>query len=241
MKRFTKILLALFLTLAAVGIGLGLPLAVSEYGDKKIDASGQPLDNLGVSLGLNGRGSISLEQKFDMFLNGDPYAVETATAKFMNYDNAVSVTFEWLKDLAAQGISVVDLENAEIKEAAPGLLTDSSGERTSFFIWSVCISDGRGDAILIIDDETASLLALRYEVINTDTEPNTDEMPSINLHAPMELYCKKLGCEFVEIDEVEASANYYLYNIVISFDGGKSYIRLPLTGNMRSYSFVLPN
>ena len=66
-------------------------------------------------------------------------------------------------------------------------------------------------------------------------------MPSINLHAPMELYCKKLGCEFVEIDEVEASANYYLYNIVISFDGGKSYIRLPLTGNMRSYSFVLPN
>lgn len=240
MKRFTKILLALFLTLAAVGIGIGLPLAVSGYEDKRLEDSGQTLDNLGVSLGLNVRGSISLEQKFDMLLNGDPYAVETATAKYMNYENATSVTFEWLKDLAEQGISVVDLESAEIKEATPGLLTDNSGERASFFIWSVCISDGRGDAILIIDDETASLLALKYEVVNTDTELSTDEIPSINLHAPMEFYCKKLGCELVAIDEVEASASYYLYSIVISFDGGMSYIRLPLAGNMRNFSFVVP-
>lgn len=241
MKKFAKITLALLLTLAAVGTGIGLPLAVSEYGDRRLEQSESALYDLGVTLELNSRGSISLAEKFDMLINGDPYAVETDAAKYMDSEAAMAKAFEWLGDFAAQGISVVDTENAGIEEAAPGLLTDNYGERTSFFIWSFRISDGKGEAVVILDDETGSLLALRYEAADTDIELSVDAAPGINLHVPMEFYCKKLGCELVEIDEEEASASHYLYNIVISFDGGKSYIRLPLEGSVRSFAFVLPN
>ena len=241
MKRFTKILIAIFLTLAAVGIGLGLPLAVSEYGDKKLDASGQPLDKLGVSLGLNGRGSISLEQKFEAISSGDIYAVASTGAKYMGSDTAVAKAVEWLEDFLTLGIPSVDPKSANRTESAvPAVLTDRSGSGVSFFVWRVSVSDENGSAILVIDDETGSLLAVTYDAADTETEISDGQTQGkINLHVPITYICDKLGCKLIEINVTYAEADYSEYIVAISFDGGKTVISLPLFGNLRSYSINL--
>ena len=241
MKKFTKILLALFLTLAAVGIGIGLPLAVSGYEDKRLEDSGQTLDNLGVSLGLNVRGSISLEQKFEALSFGDIYTVTSTGAKYMGSDTAIAKAVEWLEDFLTLGIPSVDPKSANRTEnAVPALLTDRSGSGVSFFVWRVSVSDENGSAILVIDDETGALLAVTYD----ETEPETEVYDGqtqgrINLHEPITYFCDKLGCELIEINDVYVAEDYSEHNVVISFNGGKTVIGLPLFGNMRSYSFNL--
>lgn len=241
MKRFTKILLALFLTLAAVGIGIGLPLAVSGYEDKRLEDSGQTLDNLGVSLGLNVRGSISLEQKFEAISSGDIYTVASTGAKYMSSDTAASKAVEWLEDFLTLGIPSVDPKSANRTESTvPALLTDRSGNGVSFFVWRVSVSDENGSAILVIDDETGSLLAATYDAADAETEISDGQTQGgINLHEPITYICDKLGCELIEINVAYAEADYSEYIVVISFDGGKTVISLPLFGNLRSYSINL--
>ena len=241
MKKFTRILLALLFTLAAVGIGLGLPLAVSGYEDQRLDASGQTLNNLGVSLGLNVRGSISLEQKFEALSFGDIYTVASTGAKYMGSDAAIAKAVEWLEDFLTLGIPSVDPKSAYGTEnAVPALLTDRSGSGVSFFVWRVSVSDENGSAILVIDDETGSLLAVTYDAADPETDINVMETQGeIELHKPIAYFCDKLGCELIEINDAYDAADYSEYKVVISFDGGKTVISLPLFGNTRSYSFNL--
>ena len=194
-----------------------------------------------MSLGLNGRGSISLEQKFEAISSGDIYAVASTGAKYMGSDTAVAKAVEWLEDFLTLGIPSVDPKSANRTESAvPAVLTDRSGSGVSFFVWRVSVSDENGSAILVIDDETGSLLAVTYDAADTETEISDGQTQGkINLHVPITYICDKLGCKLIEINVTYAEADYSEYIVAISFDGGKTVISLPLFGNLRSYSINL--
>lgn len=240
MKRFIKIMLSLLLTLAAVGIGLGLPVGVSEYEDKKLDGTGETLDSLGMSLGMREREHVSIEDKLRLLAEGEIYTVETAAAEYMDAKAAIKETAELLKVCEKIGVPQVSIDSTiREKDAIPVLFTDKSGSGISFFAWRVLLQDYSGSSTFIIDDETGIPLALFHDEDVEDTDVMTSEMTSeiINPHIALEYFCDRVGCVLMEIEELYVMDNYSNQMAVVSFDGGKTTLELPIIGTIHTYSF----
>lgn len=241
MKKISRVLIAIFTVLAAVGIGLALPIAVSGYEDKKINGSGETLDSLGVRLGMSERRSISLGEKFELLSSGEIYAVKAKAGNYMNKQDAGEKAVEHFKYLEKLGVQSASLQNApEDMDVIPVLITDKAGSGLSFFVWRVFVQDDGSTSIMIVDDETGCLLALKYiedENISVDTNANSQKTEGINLHLLFDFFCDQIGWTLLEIEEMYVAEDYAEYQIIIGEDGGEKTAALPLTGNMRSYMF----
>lgn len=253
MKKIIRVLIALLTVLAAVGIGLALPLATSGYEDKKLNGSGETLDSLGVSLGVREYRSISLGEKFELLSSGEIYAVKAKAGNYMNKQTAGEKAVEHFKYLEKFGVPSAYPQNAsEDMDVIPVLITDKAGSGLSFFVWRVFAENGGSSSVMIVDDETGCLLALKYSEeennsANVDANAqgteglsaNADALDTegLNLHIPLDFFCGQIGWILLEIQEIYVTEDYAEYDIVIGEDGGEKTAILPLVGNMRSYMF----
>lgn len=157
--------LAIAAIIIAVCIGFGIPLASAKIQDNALLNGTESLNKAEATLGLNGRGSISLAQKFVLVgINDGIYSADLSEGKYMLASQAAEKAREYAEMLERFGIRCVHLQSAEYLEEAPQpkLVVDDSGELPSIIVWSVTIYDENGSMTFTIDDETGTLLALTY-------------------------------------------------------------------------------
>lgn len=231
MKKYKKLLITLLLTLAVVGIGIGLPAAVSGYKDKTLDNSGETLDSLGVSLGTPRElESVSLVRKYSMIAAGETYLSMTDSEGFPP-DRIRNLSLDYLDDFLKLGIQAPRSENAEfddINGIIPVLFTNIYDSKESFYAWQVVVSDEYGDLAMWIDEETGVILALHYsEKADQNISESTAGDTDINIHIIMNFFCERFGATLVEVEEnpYDGDVNWY---VTLTFGSEYDYTRLPV-------------
>lgn len=231
MKKYKKLLITLLLTLAVVGIGIGLPAAVSGYKDKTLDNSGETLDSLGISLETPREfESVSLVRKYSMIAAGSAY-FSRAESEGVSEDRIQKLSLDYLDDLYKLGIQAPRSSDDVIdkySDITPVLVTSIYDSKESFYAWQVVASDEYGDLVMWIDDETEVILALNYsEIADQNISESTAGDTEINIHEIMNFFCERFGATLVEAMEnpYDTEASWY---VTLTFGSEYDYTRLPV-------------
>lgn len=244
MKKYKKMLITLLLTLAVVGIGIGLPAAVSGYKDKTLDNSGETLDSLGISLETPRElESVSLVRKYAIICSGESYSAIVDSAQNMTADGVQKQVVEYLDDFKSLGLPTPDSQNAVFDAdngTIPVLFTSIYDSSEYFYAWQAVVSDETGRLVIWIDDETGAILALFYSVINQDSNNESSagayiDNSTINIHEVLNYFCKKFSCKLVEITEDPDGQLLRYYYVTVSFGDEYDYLRLPVQAYPGSY------
>lgn len=244
MKKYKKMLITLLLTLAVVGIGIGLPAAVSGYKDKKLDNSGETLDSLGISLETPRElESVSLVRKYAIICSGESYSAIVDSAQNMTADGVQKQVVEYLDDFKSLGLPTPDSQNAVFDAdngTIPVLFTSIYDSSEYFYAWQAVVSDETGRLVIWIDDETGAILALFYSVINQDSNNESSagayiDNSTINIHEVLNYFCKKFSCKLVEITEDPDGQLLRYYYVTVSFGDEYEYLKLPVQVYPGSY------
>lgn len=244
MKKYKKMLITLLLTLAVVGIGIGLPAAVSGYKDKKLDNSGETLDSLGISLETERQAqSLPIVRKYAIICSGDSYSAIVDSAQDMNADGVQKQVVEYLDDFKSLGLPTPDSQNAVFDAdngTIPVLFTSIYNSSEYFYAWQAVVSDETGRLVIWIDDETGAILALFYSVINQDSNNESSagayiDNSTINIHEVLNYFCKKFSCKLVEITEDPDGQLLRYYYVTVSFGDEYEYLKLPVQVYPGSY------
>lgn len=244
MKKYKKLLITLLLTLAVVGIGIGLPAAVSGYKDKTLDNSGETLDSLGISLETPRElESVSLVRKYAIICSGESYSAIVDSAQNMTADGVQKQVVEYLDDFKSLGLPTPDSQNAVFDAdngTIPVLFTSIYDSSEYFYAWQAVVSDETGRLVIWIDDETGAILALFYSVINQDSNNESSagayiDNSTINIHEVLNYFCKKISCKLVEITEDPDGQLLRYYYVTVSFGDEYEYLKLPVQVYPGSY------
>lgn len=242
MKKYKKILTALLITLAVVGIGIGLPMAVSGYEDKKLDNSGETLDSLGVSLGASREmESLSLIRKYAIFCSGDAYSATVDGTPNGTEDSVKKQTVEYLDEFKTLGLPAPDPQNAVFDAdngTIPCLFTSIYDSNEYFYAWQTVASDDYCSLVLWIDDETGAILAAYYSELDPGSSNGYSDGSyidnTINIHEVLNYFCKRFGCKLVEVT-VDDDGQLRYYYVTVSFGNEYEYLKLPVQAYPGSY------
>lgn len=231
MKKYKKLLITLLLTLAVVGIGIGLPAAVSGYKDKTLDNSGETLDSLGISLEIPRKlESVSLTRKYSMIAAGEAY-YSRAESEGVSEDRIQKLGLDYLDDFYKLGMQAPRSGDGVIdkyKDITPVLVTSIYDSKESFYAWQVGAGDEYGDLVMWLDDETEAILALNYsEKANQNISESTAGDTQINIHQILNFFCERFGATLVEAEENPYDADVSWY-ATLTFGSEYDYTRLPV-------------
>ncbi len=243
MKKYKKLLITLLLTLAVVGIGIGLPAAVSGYKDKTLDNSGETLDSLGISLETPRElESVSLVRKYAIFCSGEAYSATVDGTPNGTEDSVKKQTVEYLDEFKTLGLPAPDSQNAVFDTdngAIPCLFTSIYDSNEYFYAWQTVASDDHCSLVLWIDDETGAILAAYYS--NLDPGSNNESSAgsyidnTINIHQVLNYFCKRFGCKLVEVTYDDTDGQLRYSYVTVSFGDEYEYLKLPVQVYPGSY------
>ena len=147
----------------AVCIGLGIPLVTANIQDSAVLSKTESLVNADAALGLNGRGSTSLEDKYRLMSSELLYESELSSGKYMLADEVQARAEEYDEMLQLYGARSVDTKSDDYFSIMPRplMIGDESGELPSIIVWRVLMHDADGIVEMMIDDETGMLLSLQ--------------------------------------------------------------------------------
>lgn len=212
----------------AICVGLGIPLASARIQDTAVSAATESMEQPEATLGLNGRGSVSLWQKYILVgIDDGMHSAELSEGKYMLADQAAEKAIEYAGMLAKFDIRCVDPESEDLVQSAPQpmLIVDDSRELPSIIVWSVKLTDENGSETFVIDDESAALLALSYyENDYTGWSNASPASPDISkLRAIAEQFAALIGADISSVAEAENIRPYYTEYIFIraEFADGK--------------------
>ena len=151
----------------AVCIGLGIPLVTANIQDSAVLNRKESLSDADAALGLNGRGSTSLADKYRLVASETQYESELRSGKYMLADEVQSKAEEYDTMLRLYGARSVDTQSEDYFCTAPQpvMIGDESAQLPSVVAWKVLMHDADGIIEMMIDDETGMLLSLQYRDI----------------------------------------------------------------------------
>lgn len=213
------------LILLAICVGLGIPLAVANIQDAAIAAKSDSLDD--ATLGLGGRGSITLAQKYWMVCTQQMSSVSLTEGKYMTWDQARSKALDYLKTLEGCGVKCPErLPDGEyyVNYREPVLLvSDSNTAAPSFVAWIVRVTDQAGALEFLIDDETGALLALIYHDCDS-IGWNGDRAEQLDMDKIFKIvgtFAELYGAEIIEINDWSSDdTNVTTLEVSVMFPGG---------------------
>lgn len=151
----------------AVCIGLGIPLVTANIQDSAVLNRKESLSDADAALGLNGRGSTSLADKYRLVASETQYESELSSGKYMLADEVQSKAEEYDAMLRLYGARSVDAQSEDyfFTSSQPVMIVDESAQLPSVVVWKVLMHDADGIVKMMIDDETGLLLSLQYRDI----------------------------------------------------------------------------
>lgn len=161
MKKNVTVICSVIL---AVCIGLGIPLVTANVQDSTVLNKTESLTDAVASLGLNGRGSVSVAEKYELISSAYLYESELSSGKYMLEEQVREKATEYAQLLLTLGARCVDVNSDHFYFASvlPMLIGDQSGERPSITAWRVLMFDDNCEMRFLIDDETGLLLGCEY-------------------------------------------------------------------------------
>lgn len=150
----------------AVCIGLGIPLVTANIQDSAVLSRKESLADADAALGLNGRGSTSLADKYRLVSSETQYESELSSGKYMLADEVLAKAEEYNAMIRLYGARSVDTQSEDyFRTPQPVMIADESAQLPSIVAWKVLMHDGSGIVEMMIDDETGLLLSLQYRDI----------------------------------------------------------------------------
>lgn len=130
----------------AVCIGLGIPLVTANIQDSAVLNRKESLSDADAALGLNGRGSTSLADKYRLVASETQYESELSSGKYMLADEVQSKAEEYDSMLRLYGARSVDTQSEDYFSTAPQpvMIGDESAQLPSVVAWRVLMHDADG-------------------------------------------------------------------------------------------------
>lgn len=238
----------------AVCIGLGIPLMTANIQDSAVLSKTESLVNADASLGLNGRGSTSLEDKYRLMSSELLYESELSSGKYMLADEVQARAEEYDEMLRLYGARSVDTKSDDYFSIMPRplMIGDESGELPSIIVWRVLMHDADGIVEMMIDDETGMLLSLQYrdiEYLGRENAASIEPHFDIICTAAAELAAQS-GAELVNVYEADDYISEYINLVYIELrfpvreseqrenaqDGGVVKLMIELNNGMYAFN-----
>ena len=238
----------------AVCIGLGIPLVTANIQDSAVLSKTESLVNADAALGLNGRGSTSLEDKYRLMSSELLYESELSSGKYMLADEVQARAEEYDEMLQLYGARSVDTKSDDYFSIMPRplMIGDESGELPSIIVWRVLMHDADGIVEMMIDDETGMLLSLQYrdiEYLGRENAAIFEHHFDIIYTAAAELAAQS-GAELVNVYEADDYISEYINLVYIELrfpvreseqrenaqDGGVVKLMIELNNGMYAFN-----
>ena len=217
MKKHVTVICSIVL---AVCIGLGIPIVTANIQDSAVLNKTDKLADT-ATLGLNGRGSVSVAEKYELISSAYLYESELSSGKYMLEEQAREKAIEHAQMLLTLGARCVDVyERFYFASVLPVLIGDQSGELPSITAWRVLMYDNMSEMRFLIDDETGLLLGCEY--IDNDyrgidnakrIEPDLNMISSI-----VETFAAQCGAMLINIYEDSNTHNENSNTVYVVLD-----------------------